>query len=212
MIVLTEEERFGDGWSEPTLTQEQAGEVYGQEIPPEAWAGIRNAFRVYTSTRQDRAALRPVKGKSRPESWYRAQDATIRKLTSAINDICKASDERDLWTGHDLDEAREKLDAAFWHLIDVRRAISDLPMPIDSDLPSEGEAKKQLARSIRDALARAGFDVRLTGGSTRQSRGNDLHEDEMTPFEHLCRAFGLGRRGQFPAAFVEWLRDALQEN
>ena len=212
MIVLTEEERFGDGWSEPTLTQEQAGEVYGQEIPPEAWAAICDAFRAYTSTRQDRAALRPVKGKSRPESWFRAHDATLRTLDAAIEHACKATRERKLWQGQGLDEERAELDAAVRQLIAARRAIDDLTPPVDPDLPSEGEAKKHLARSIRDALARAGFDVRLTGGSTRQSRGNDLHEDEMTPFEHLCRAFGLGRRGQFPAAFVEWLRDALQEN
>jgi hypothetical protein len=207
MIVLTEEERFGDGWSDPTLTRDQAGDVYGREIPPEAWAAICDAFRAYTSTRQDRAALRPVKGKSRPESWFRAHDATLRTLDAAIEHACKATRERKLWQGQGLEEERAELDAAVRQLIDARRAIDDLAPPVDPDLPSEGEAKKQLARGIRDALDRAGLDVRRTGGSIRELRGADLHEAEMTPFEHLCRAFGLGRRGQTAAAFVEWLRE-----
>ena len=207
MTVLANETRFAEGWCEPTLTHEQASEAYGQEIPPEAWAAIVNAFRSYSSAMQDRTALRDVRGKSRPESWHRAQESTLRTLDRAIRETCKATDERKLWEGAGLEDEREKLDAAFRQLIDVRRAIADLPVP-EGLAPSVAEPERRLARSIRDALQSAGLCVRLTHGTFREIRRNNLSADDLTPFETLCRAFGI-HGGTQPRAFIEWLRAAL---
>lgn len=210
MIILSEEERFSEGWSAPTLTLEEASTVYGYEIPNSAWNGVRIAFGNYSYAMQERAELRAVKGNSRPESWFRAHEATLKSLNAAIAQTCKAQEETKLWESQELIEEKEKLEAVFWNLIDVRRAITDLPVP-ESDAPSKAEATKTLAKAIRKALESEKLDVRLTGGSIRQSRGNELTAEELKPFEKLCLAFGLGRRGQQPLAFVDWLKEAVSE-
>lgn len=180
-------------------------------IPQDAWAAIEAACRRFVSEKREHGA-------STAASFNKGRTALAKRLAKALDLLTlddydrRVMDEATDLFGLDRPSAPQAPEAA---VATAAEAIMTALMVLERaevqtvQFDAPGKAGATFARSVRDTLSAAGFDVRLSYGRELQGRfGEKPSETDLTPFEQVLSLFGV-HAAETPDAFARWARDAL---
>lgn len=84
--------------------------------------------------------------------------------------------------------------------------IIDRANIIETEIPTDTEARRILFRTVKDALEQSGQDCKLSSGYSLDAIPNGASEADLTPFEQLICALEI-HIAESPTAASLWMRE-----
>lgn len=207
---------------QPPIEQDEAEKILGQIIPPEAWCEIRAAFGAFGRRERALEASKASRSKGDPQSWQGRQDSAVKAIEAAMGKVRDAKGRhgeflREASELYNLQRfgctlnasfnARRLLEEAHDKLIHAA-AIIERAEAMEIETPTKATSRDMLVREIHTALTAHGIEARASTGYALDGTVGPVLMRDLTPFEQLIDAFGIGDE-RTEAAFSAFVRAAI---
>lgn len=206
----------------PPMEKEQAEEILGQPIPPDAWGEIRAAFAAFGRRERALEASKASRSKGDSQSWDERQKSAVSAIDTAMQKVGAAQKRHGEFLreasenyclqrfGYSLNSsfnARRLLEEAQEKLLHAV-AIIERAEAIEVETPTEATSRDMLVKDIHNALTGHGVEARASYGGKLEQNEKVLTK-HLSPFEKLIAGMGINderKAGNFAKATRSALR------